>query len=42
MNIACLTKEFQHELIKRANKKYLAVMPEFNNNSEGYVLSKNV
>ena len=39
MNTAYLTKEFQHDLIKRANKKYQEVMQD--ENSEGYVLSKN-
>jgi hypothetical protein len=40
MNTAYLTKEFQHDLIKRANKKYQEVM--LDENSEGYVLSKNI
>ena len=37
MNTAYLTKEFQHDLIKRANKRYHEVM--LDKNSEGYVLS---
>ncbi|MGH9994529.1 MAG: hypothetical protein ACRD4J_04750 [Nitrososphaeraceae archaeon] len=43
MNTAYLKKEFQHDLIKiikRANKKYQEVM--LDENSEGYVLSKNI
>ncbi|HZB73629.1 MAG TPA: hypothetical protein VE378_02690 [Nitrososphaeraceae archaeon] len=40
MNTTYLTKEFQHDLIKRANKKYHKVM--LDENSEGYVLSKNI
>ena len=40
MNTAYLTKEFQHDLIKRANKKYPEVM--LDENSEGYVLSNNI
>src|SRR5919106_5192292 len=40
MNTTYLTKEFQHDLIKRANKKYQDVM--LDENSEGYVLSKNI
>lgn len=40
MNTAYLTKEFQHDLIKRANKNYQEVM--LDENSEGYVLSNNI
>jgi hypothetical protein len=40
MNTAYLTKEFQHDLIKRANKKYQEVM--LDENSGQYVLSKNI
>jgi hypothetical protein len=40
MNTAYLTKEFQRDLIKRANKKYQEVM--LDENSERYVLSKNI
>jgi hypothetical protein len=37
MNTAYLTKECQHDPIKRANKEYQEVM--LDENSEGYVLS---
>ncbi|MGH9912006.1 MAG: hypothetical protein ACRD4W_06155 [Nitrososphaeraceae archaeon] len=40
MNTAYLKKEFQQHLIKRANKNYQEVM--LDENSEGYVLSKNI
>ena len=40
MNTAYLTKEFQHDLIKRANKKYQEIM--LDRSSEGYVLSNNI
>jgi hypothetical protein len=37
---AYLTKEFHHDLIKRAEKKYHEVM--LDENSEGYFLSNNI
>jgi hypothetical protein len=40
MNTAYLTKEFQHDLIKRANKNYKDIMSD--EDSEGYVLSNNI
>jgi hypothetical protein len=38
MNITYLTKEFQHELIERADKRYLAVMSGSDEDSE-YIFS---
>ena len=40
MNTAYLTKDFQHDLIKRANKKYQTIMSE--TNSDRYVISNNI
>lgn len=42
MNIAYIAKEFQYELVERANKKYLDVMTGTEDDPEGFVLSKNV
>jgi hypothetical protein len=41
MNVSYLTKEFQYELVERANKKYLEVMTGTEGDSEGFVISKN-
>jgi hypothetical protein len=40
MNTSYLTKEFQHDLIKKANERYQEIM--LDQNSEGYVLSNNI
>lgn len=42
MNIAYLAKEFQHELVERANKGYLAVMTGTGDDPEGFVLFNNI
>lgn len=42
MNVSYIAKEFQYELIERANKGYLAVMTGTEDDPEGIVLSKNV
>ena len=42
MNVSYLTKEFQYELVERANKKYLEVMTGTEGDSEGFVISKNI
>ncbi|MGH9974604.1 MAG: hypothetical protein ACRD8Z_02035 [Nitrososphaeraceae archaeon] len=42
MNLTYVAKEFQHDLIERAEKRYKAVMSGENEDSEGYVLSKNI
>ncbi|HZA71096.1 MAG TPA: hypothetical protein VE548_15485 [Nitrososphaeraceae archaeon] len=42
MNITYLTREFQLELIERADKKYADVMTGTEGDSNDYVLSKNV
>jgi hypothetical protein len=41
MNLSYLTKDFQDDLIKVANKKYKDIMPD-EGDSEGYVLSNNI
>jgi hypothetical protein len=40
MNTAYLTKDFQHDLIKRANKRYQAITLE--TDSDRYVISNNI
>lgn len=42
MNITYLTREFQLELIERADKRYADVMTGTEGDSKDYVLSKNV
>lgn len=42
MNITYLTREFQVELIERADKKYTEVMTGSEGDSKDYVLSKNL
>ena len=43
MNIAYLTKEFQHDLVRRANGRYLDVMTGTQEeDSEGFILSNNI
>jgi hypothetical protein len=42
MNISYLTEAFQHDLIEEANKRFQTVMSEMDEDSEGYVLSKNI
>lgn len=42
MNISYLTEAFQHDLIEEANKRFQTVMSEVDEDSEGYVLSKNI
>lgn len=42
MNISYLTGAFQHDLFKEANKRFRALMSEVDEDSEGYVLSKNI
>jgi hypothetical protein len=42
MNVSYLAKEYQYELIERANKRYLALMTTAGGDSEGFVLSNNV
>jgi hypothetical protein len=41
MNLSYLTKDFQDDLIKVANKKYKDIMSD-EDDSEGYVLSNNI
>lgn len=41
MNLSYLTKDFQDDLIKGANKKYNDIMSD-EDDSEGYVLSNNI
>ena len=42
MSISYLTEAFQHDLIEEANKRFQTVMSEVDEDSEGYVLSKNI
>jgi hypothetical protein len=42
MNISYLTEAFQHDLFKEANKRFRTLMSEMDEDSEGYVLSKNI
>lgn len=42
MNVGYLAREFQYELVEGANKKYLDVMKGTEDDSEGFVLSKNI
>jgi hypothetical protein len=42
INITYLTREFQFELIERADKRYAGVMTGTEGDSKDYVLSKNV
>lgn len=42
MNISYLTTAFQHDLIEEANKRFQTVMSKVDDDSEGYILSKNI
>lgn len=42
MNVSYLAKGFQCELIERANRKYMSVMSDANEDSEGYALSNSI
>jgi hypothetical protein len=42
MNLSYLTEAFQHDLFKEANKRFRTLMSEVDEDSEGYVLSKNI
>ena len=42
MNVTYLAKEFQYELVERANKRYLEVMTGTEEDTEGFILSNNV
>ena len=42
MNISYLAKEFQHEIVERANKRHFEVMTGTEEDPKGFALPKNV